>query len=67
MKNVVTVLIDTQWNVNHKIGLFDIDGEYVLIDTQWNVNMVHIGNTTEIPLVLIDTQWNVNLNPQRQL
>jgi len=56
----VLVLIDTWWNVNSKIKVFQAFPNVVLIDTWWNVNYF-LKRYQPFPcLVLIDTWWNVN-------
>ena len=58
---IITVLIDTWWNVNDY--LLDCFAFYyqVLIDTWWNVNFQALFLHASSRIVLIDTWWNVNI------
>ena len=54
-------LIDTLWNVNKGVYVFDFSDNGELIDTLWNVNGT-VGHTLlrGVAIELIDTLWNVN-------
>ncbi len=57
---LITVLIDTWWNVNKNQRPIRFVCFRVLIDTWWNVNETLPVREIEHNLVLIDTWWNVN-------
>ena len=57
---MISVLIDTWWNVNHVSDIMISKVNIVLIDTWWNVNSSFLTPFPSDLFVLIDTWWNVN-------
>ena len=57
---LITVLIETLWNVNIKDMRFNDIRKSVLIETLWNVNLIVATFSTLTYCVLIETLWNVN-------
>ena len=56
---MVTVLIETLWNVKNSSSGLNAISPWVLIETLWNVKDITHLKATLHNLVLIETLWNV--------
>ena len=58
---MILELIETLWNVNKGVYVFDFSDNGELIETLWNVNFLVVLITDSIGTSeLIETLWNVN-------
>ena len=57
---ILSVLIETLWNVNFLSPVIVLDRVIVLIETLWNVNFSADTQQVLRSTVLIETLWNVN-------
>ena len=57
---MITVLIESKWNVNESRFTYGVFITAVLIESKWNVNSYSFLYTDNTTSVLIESKWNVN-------
>ena len=58
--SLLTILIESQWNLNlEKLVLFQ-SPLLILIESQWNLNHYEEVNELTSVIILIESQWNLN-------
>ena len=65
-KRLISVLIETLWNVKITHAYAIENGAFVLIETLWNVKTYTQSDKDIKAFVLIETLWNVKIKQEMQ-
>ena len=59
----LSILIESQWNLNSVVVDVSASGAFILIESQWNLNEAWMVCMIIEGCILIESQWNLNIAP----